>query len=170
MFHSHVGRESSSLGLIGSFMVEPAGSKFLDPLTGKESKSGWEMMIANDKAGNTTQYDFNEQNQVFSLEGHEWPFKPEMTGADMLSSLQFGSSENLDVFIKQGAGGPLHIPGDYIWQNHRMPYMESGQWGYLRVLPAGDQRVLPLNADRKINTAKEAPEKGNVGSLSMRDK
>jgi hypothetical protein len=113
---------------------------------------------------------FNEQNQVFSLEGHEWPLKPEMVGADMLSSLQFGSSENLDVFIKQGAGGPLHIPGDYIWQNHRMPYMESGQWGYLRVLPAGDQRVLPLNADRKINTAKDAPGKGNIGPLSMRDK
>jgi hypothetical protein len=113
---------------------------------------------------------FNEQNQVFSLEGHEWPLKPEMVGADMLSSLQFGSSENVDAFIKQGAGGPHHIPGDYIWQNHRMPYMESGQWGYLRVLPVGDQRVLPLNADRKINTAKETPVRGSIGPLSMQDK
>ena len=88
---------------------------------------------------------FNEQNQVFSLEGHEWPFKPNMPGADMLSSLQFGGSEYLDVYIKEGAGGPFHIPGDYVWQNHRMPYAQAGQWGYLRVLPAGDRKILPLN-------------------------
>jgi len=89
---------------------------------------------------------FNEQNQVFSIEGHEWPFKPNMPGADMLSSLQFGGSEYLDVFLKEGAGGPFGLPGDYIWQNHRMPYAQAGQWGYLRVLPVGDHRILPLNS------------------------
>jgi hypothetical protein len=89
---------------------------------------------------------FNEQNQVFSLEGHEWPLKPNMVGADMLSSSEFGSSENLDVFLKEGAGGPFRIPGDYLWQNHRMPYAQAGQWGYLRVVPAGDRRILPLNS------------------------
>ncbi|MFI5305078.1 MAG: multicopper oxidase domain-containing protein [Nitrospiria bacterium] len=90
---------------------------------------------------------FNEQNQVFSLEGHEWPLEPRMIGSDNLSSLQFGGSENLDVFIKDGAGGPFHIPGDYLWQNHRVAYWEAGQWGYLRVLPVGDRRIMPLNID-----------------------
>jgi len=89
---------------------------------------------------------FNEQNQIFSIEGHEWPFKPAMQGADMLSSLQFGGSEYLDVYLKEGAGGPFHIPGDYVWQNHRMPFAAAGQWGYLRVLPAGDRKILPLNS------------------------
>ncbi|MBI3995863.1 MAG: hypothetical protein HY349_07795 [Nitrospirae bacterium] len=89
---------------------------------------------------------FNEQNQIFSLEGHEWPFKPNMPGADMLSSLQFGGSEYLDVFLKEGAGGPFAIPGNYIWQNHRMPFAQAGQWGYLKVLPAGDNKIQPLNS------------------------
>jgi hypothetical protein len=48
---------------------------------------------------------FNEQNQVFSLEGHEWPLKPNMEGSDLMSSSEFGSSQNLDVFLKEGAGG-----------------------------------------------------------------
>ena len=90
---------------------------------------------------------FNEQNQIFTLEGHEWPLKPNMVGADMLSSLQFGSSEFLDVYIKEGAGGPFHLPGDYIWQNARMPYAAAGEWGYLRVLPVGDHRIQPLNRE-----------------------
>jgi hypothetical protein len=68
-----------------------------------------------------------------------------MEGADMMSSLQFGGSENLDVFLKEGAGGPYHIPGTYVWQNHRMPYTQAGQWGYLRVLPAADRKIQPLN-------------------------
>jgi len=88
---------------------------------------------------------FDEQNQVFTLEGHEWPFKPNMASADMLSSLQFGGSEFLDVYIKEGAGGPYGLPGDYIWQNARMPYAAAGEWGYLRVLPVGDHRIQPLN-------------------------
>ncbi|HUK56834.1 MAG TPA: multicopper oxidase domain-containing protein, partial [Nitrospiria bacterium] len=45
--HSHVGREQASLGMIGSFTVEPMGSTYLDAITGKETKSGWEVMIAN---------------------------------------------------------------------------------------------------------------------------
>ena len=110
---------------------------------------------------------FNEQNQVFSLEGHEWPLKPNMVGADMLSSSEFGSSENLDVFLKEGAGGPFHLPGDYLWQNHRMPYAQAGQWGYLRVLPAGDRRVLPLNSGGPGGRTAELPQERNAIPISM---
>ncbi|HSG06663.1 MAG TPA: multicopper oxidase domain-containing protein, partial [Nitrospiria bacterium] len=46
-FHSHVGREQASLGMIGSFIVEPMGSTYLDAITGKETQSGWQVMIAN---------------------------------------------------------------------------------------------------------------------------
>ena len=98
---------------------------------------------------------FSEQNSIFSLEGHQWPLKPNMVGADMQSSTQFGAAESLDVQIT--AGGPYHLPGTYIWQNHRMQYTQAGQWGYLRVLPAGDTKVLPLTAGPGAKTA-EVPE------------
>ena len=49
----------------------------------------------------------------------------------------------LDAFLPS-AGGPYRLPGDYVYSNQRLPYSQSGQWGYLRVLPAGDQRLLPL--------------------------
>jgi hypothetical protein len=110
---------------------------------------------------------FNEQNQIFSIEGHEFPLKPNMVGADMLSSEEFGSAENLDVYIKEGAGGPFRIPGDYVWQNHRMPYSQAGQWGYLRVLPAGDRRILPLNSGQAGSRTAEVPSEGNAVPVSM---
>jgi manganese oxidase len=94
---------------------------------------------------------FNEQNHVFSLEGHEWPLKPTMRGSDLQSATQFGGSENLDVYTT--AGGPFHLPGTYIWQNHRLQYTQAGQWGYLRVLPKGDQRILPLSGGAEMRTA-----------------
>jgi hypothetical protein len=107
---------------------------------------------------------FNEQNQVFSIEGHEWPLKPNMEGADMISSSEFGSSENLDVFLNEGAGGPFHLVGDYVWQNHRMPYAQAGQWGYLRVLPAGDRRLLPLNTSGPGTKTAGDPKQGLAGN------
>jgi manganese oxidase len=67
-----------------------------------------------------------------------------MRGADMISVVEFSGSETLDAFIPS-AGGPFRMPGDYVWSNQRLPYAQSGQWGYLRVLPAGDQRVKPLS-------------------------
>ncbi|MDH4301854.1 MAG: hypothetical protein OEV51_07240, partial [Nitrospira sp.] len=55
-------------------------------------------------------------------------------------------SETLDVFLRGGAGGPYRQVGDFVWSNQRLPYTQSGQWGYLRVLPAGDSRIQPLGA------------------------
>ncbi|HUK56245.1 MAG TPA: hypothetical protein VLY20_06265, partial [Nitrospiria bacterium] len=110
---------------------------------------------------------FNEQNQIFSIEGHEWPLKPNMPGADMMSSQQFGGSEYLDAYIKEGAGGPFRIPGDYVWQNHRMPYAQAGQWGYLRVLPVGDHRILPLNSGEGGSRTAESPKKETAVPVSM---
>jgi len=85
----------------------------------------------------------NEQNGMFSVEKHEWPIEPFMRGADQISVVEFSGSEVLDAFVSS-AGGPYRLPGDYVYSNQRLPYSQSGQWGYLRVLPAGDQRLLPL--------------------------
>lgn len=86
----------------------------------------------------------NEQNGMFSIEKHEWPIEPFMPGADDISVVEFSGSEALDVFVKE-AGGPYRMPGDYVWSNQRLPYSQSGQWGYFRVLPPGDRRLLPLD-------------------------
>ncbi|HET7057896.1 MAG TPA: hypothetical protein VFI05_04140, partial [Nitrospiraceae bacterium] len=90
----------------------------------------------------------NEQNGMFAVEGHEWPIEPYMAGADMISVVEYSGSEVLDVFLRQGAGGPFRLAGDYLWSNQRLPYTQSGQWGYFRVLPTGDQRILPLSQSR----------------------
>jgi hypothetical protein len=85
----------------------------------------------------------NEQNQMFTLEKHEWPIEPFLPGADMISVVEFSGSEGIDAFVSS-AGGVYALPGDYIYGNARLPYSQSGQWGYLRVLQPNDQRILPL--------------------------
>jgi len=60
--------------------------------------------------------------------------------------VEYAGSEILDVFIRGGAGGPYRQVGDFVWSNARLPYTQSGQWGYLRVLPTGDSRIQPLSA------------------------
>ena len=86
----------------------------------------------------------NEQNQMFTIEDHEWPIEPFMEGADMISTVEFAASEGVDVFLSS-AGGRNARSADYVWSNGRLNYSQSGQWGLLRVLPAGDQRILPLS-------------------------
>ena len=55
----------------------------------------------------------SEQNGMFAVEGHEWPIEPYMPGADMISVVEYAGSETLDVFLRQGAGGPFRQVGDY---------------------------------------------------------
>jgi manganese oxidase len=97
----------------------------------------------------------NEQNGMFSVESHEWPIEPFMRGADQISVVEFSGSETLDAFIP-AAGGPYRLTGDYLWSNQRLPYSQSGQWGYFRVLASGDQRILPLSS--RVPGIKEAAE------------
>lgn len=66
-----------------------------------------------------------------------------MRGADLISVVEFSGSETIDAFLPS-AGGMYRMPGDYVYSNQRLPYSQSGQWGYVRVLPAGDTRLLPL--------------------------
>ena len=47
--------------------------------------------------------------------------------------------------LRDGAGGPHQLPGDYVYMNHRPAYIDAGQWGLLRVLPKGDKRILALS-------------------------
>ena len=45
-FHSHGDdREQTSHGLFGALIVEPVGSAYLDPRSGREQASGWDASI-----------------------------------------------------------------------------------------------------------------------------
>jgi len=87
---------------------------------------------------------FSEQNSVFGVEGHQWPEEPFLPGSDLVSTLEFGGSETMNAYLQ--AGGPYQLPADYLYMNHRMAYQEGGQWGFLRVLPRGDKRILMLES------------------------
>jgi manganese oxidase len=76
-FHSH-NREQASVGLFGTLTVEPRGSRFLDPYTGKELKSGWLAMIE-DPSGP----DFREFTVIYHEIGTE-EFRPLDKREDMI--------------------------------------------------------------------------------------
>ena len=82
---------------------------------------------------------WSEQNQVFGIEGHQWPLEPGQKGTDLVSSIQVGALEAVTIDLDGGAGGPAGLPGDYEYGNHREPYRQAGAWGVLRVTcpPAG---------------------------------
>ncbi len=109
----------------------------------------------------------NEQNGMFGVEQHEWPIEPFMPGADMISVVEFAASEGIDAFIP-AAGGPFALPGDYVWSNQRLPYSQSGQWGYFRVLPTGDQRILPLRGATPAVKKADVQQDGQVQPVALR--
>jgi hypothetical protein len=80
-FHSHANRDQSALGMTGVFVVEPAGSKYLDPFTGKELKSGWEAMI--DQPDVNGEHDFREYMIMYHEVGDE-SFRPVSKNGEMI--------------------------------------------------------------------------------------
>jgi hypothetical protein len=84
---------------------------------------------------------FSEQGQVFALEGHRWPFEPGLKGSTLAGAVQVGALGALDLVLADGAGGPGHAPGDYVYGDHRGPFKEAGLWGVFRVFAPGDGRA-----------------------------
>ncbi len=70
MIQNHAGRDPSSLGLIGAMVVEPKGSRYLDPWTNGPLESGWMAMIVNDD-----ERDFREFGLIYHEVGDE-SFRP----------------------------------------------------------------------------------------------
>ncbi len=78
-FHSHGHRLQTGLGLVGTFVVEPAGAKYLDPFTGGPLKSGWEAMIVD----SDNQADFREYVIMYHEVGDE-AFRPLSKSGEMI--------------------------------------------------------------------------------------
>ena len=90
---------------------------------------------------------WSEQAQVFSLEGHRWPFEPARPGSNLTSSRLVGGMEALTFILTEGAGGAGRLAGDYTYGNHREAYREAGQWGIFRVHdPRSPAKLRPLGS------------------------
>jgi hypothetical protein len=88
---------------------------------------------------------YSEQVQVFSLEGHQWSITPGLPGSDVVSTRYLPPTGVLNVEISQ-SGGPRSQPGDYLWSNHRLPFLKAGMWGLFRVLaPDALSQLIPIN-------------------------
>jgi manganese oxidase len=76
---------------------------------------------------------FSANVHTFSVDGHSWPWEPFMSGSQILSGRTITSGEVINAFLVGGAGGTLHVPGDYLYSDHRFPFTRAGLWGIFRV-------------------------------------
>ena len=75
-------------------------------------------------------------------------------------------SEVINAYLHGGAGGPNKVVGDYLWKNQRPAFMNAGQWGLFRVLPAGDRQILPLTPQGPETRTAEAESPGQPALIS----
>ena len=112
----------------------------------------------------------NEQNQMFNVDGHQWRRHLNQENSDMIDVEEFGGGEYIQAFFN--AGGTYKNPGTYLWLDARTPYQQAGQWGYLKVLPAGDRSILPLGKAtvKGVKTASQPDEEEKSASKTEDDK
>jgi len=86
-----------------------------------------------------------EGAHVFGLDGHRFPWEPDMAGTQQLSAKAVLPGESLDVHLIDGAGGGAPSAADYLLSDHRMPFMDAGMWGIFRTYTDSqpDLMILP---------------------------
>lgn len=104
-------------------------------------------------------------NDVHTLhvDGHAFRFEPFSSASSPISTFHVGISERFDAVIP-AAGGPLLLPGDYLYANGRIFKLREGSWGLIRVHDgdtASDLQPLPgregVQAGRVQVCPEEAP-------------
>lgn len=76
---------------------------------------------------------WGEQFHVFSMEGHRWRLSPNLLGSSVISSMAIVPGMSIDAAMLGGAGGGIGVAGDYMYLDHRSPFLEAGLWGVMRV-------------------------------------
>jgi FtsP/CotA-like multicopper oxidase with cupredoxin domain len=61
-----------------------------------------------------------------------------------IDTIHYGISEKFSLIAKGGAGGPLAVPGDYLYMNAIGRRFRQGAWGIIRVLPGSSPSLQPL--------------------------
>jgi manganese oxidase len=78
------------------------------------------------------------------IQGHWFRVEPWSPTSPPVSTVRVGISERFDIVVP-AAGGPQHMPGDYLYSNGRPSKLAEGSWGLVRVYGPGDGglRALP---------------------------
>lgn len=100
-----------------------------------------------------------EQKHVFAVQGHRLRFD-DLLGAEQAPTKQFAPGMSFYAWLMGGAGGDLWAPGDYLFLDQRMPFMEAGLWGILRVHPEGAGGILPLYETQEPEPDGGVPDSG----------
>lgn len=85
----------------------------------------------------------SEQLHTFSLGGLAWPMDPYIHESDALTTRAIGPQEKFDAVVT--AGGSAHTVGDFVYQDRRLAFTQAGMWGLIRILPASDNSIKPLD-------------------------
>ncbi|MBI3241383.1 MAG: IPT/TIG domain-containing protein [Chloroflexi bacterium] len=86
---------------------------------------------------------------VLHIDGHRTFWEPRYRDALGVESSPIDAfhstvSEKYTLILDGGAGGPNHVPGDYIYHDGENRRFQSGAWGILRVLPGPVSDLQPL--------------------------
>ena len=96
-------------------------------------------------------------NDIHTLhvDGHWFRSEPWSSTSQPIDTIRVGISERYDIVIP-AAGGPQHMPGDYLYYSGRPFKLHEGSWGLIRVHPAGDGGLLPLPGHEQVPAAATA--------------
>ncbi|MDX6570981.1 MAG: hypothetical protein QOC86_137, partial [Gaiellales bacterium] len=83
-------------------------------------------------------------NRFFIENRFEDPDHPGERAGRPIDTIHYGISEKFSLFAQGGAGGPLAVPGDYLYMNAIGRRFRQGAWGIIRVLPGRTSTLQPL--------------------------
>lgn len=87
---------------------------------------------------------WGEQAHSFFVEGHRWPMEPLLSGSEQIGYFNFVPGYAFEVPLTEGAGSGIDATGDYLFGDGRVPFLEAGLWGILRIFAPGQGGILPL--------------------------
>jgi manganese oxidase len=86
-----------------------------------------------------------ERVGALRIQGHRFRRERFNANGALMDAATTGISERFDYVLDGGAGGPAHMPGDYLYYSTRNFELEAGAWGLFRVhnTRQSDLEVLP---------------------------
>lgn len=78
---------------------------------------------------------------TWHVDGHWFRAEPFSATSPPIDTINVGISERYDLYIP-AAGGPQHIPGDYLYYSGRSFKLREGSWGLIRVFSGSDAGLL----------------------------
>ena len=91
-----------------------------------------------------------EQMHVFSIGGHRWDLEPGLENSEQMFSRLLAPGYSFDASLIGGAGGDNGKPGDYMFNDHRQPFLEAGLWGILAVSAEFERQIISERTRDKI--------------------